>query len=70
MAVFELPVSELYQYKGINERPDDFESYWDRAVAEMEALGTSCTLVPAKYVIPNVECFEMTFIGVDRKSVV
>ncbi len=69
MAVFELPVSELYQYKGVNERPDDFEAYWDRAVSEMEALGTSCALVPAKYAFPNVECFEMTFVGVGGANI-
>lgn len=64
MAVFELPVSELYRYTGRNERPDDFDAYWDRAIAEMESLGAECTLTPARFVFPNVECFDLVFTGV------
>ena len=64
MAVFEMPVAELYRYTGANERPDDFDAYWDRAIAEMEALGTDCTLTPARFSFPNVECFDLTFTGV------
>ena len=64
MPVFEKPLKELYQYEGRNEKPADFDEYWDRAVAEMEALGTDCQLTPAALKLPGVECFEMYFTGV------
>ena len=64
MPVFEKPLKELYQYEGRNEKPADFDEYWDRAVAEMEALGTDCQLTPAALKLPGVECFEMHFTGV------
>ena len=64
MSIFEMPLEALYRYEGRNERPADFDEYWDRAVAEMEALGTGCELIPAARTFPGVECFEMYFTGV------
>lgn len=64
MAIFEMSLEQLYQYEGRNGRPDDFDEYWDRAVGEMEALGTGCERIPAKVALPGVECFEMYFTGV------
>ena len=64
MSIFEMPLEALYRYGGRNERPADFDEYWDRAVAEMEALGTGCELIPAARTFPGVECFEMYFTGV------
>ena len=64
MSVFEMPLEELYRYEGRNERPADFDEYWNRAVAEMEELGVGCELIPAARKLPGVECFEMYFTGV------
>ena len=63
MPLIDMPLSELYAFPGRNERPADMDAYWDRAVAEMEALGTACELVPA-FSVPGVELFEMYFTGV------
>lgn len=64
VSVFEMPLEQLYQYEGRNEKPSDFDEYWDRAIAEMEALGTDCQRIPATLKLPGVECFEMYFTGV------
>ena len=64
MPLVDMPLEQLYQFEGRNERPADMEEYWDRAIAEMEALGTGCELIPASVKIPGVECFEMYFTGV------
>ncbi len=63
MAVFEMPLEQLREYMGINECPQDIDAYWDRAIAEMEALGTGCTLIPAAFRVEGVECYEMYYTG-------
>lgn len=64
MPLIDMPVEKLYEFEGCNERPADMEAYWDRAIAEMEALGTDCELIPAQFQAPGVECFELYFTGV------
>lgn len=64
MPILDMPLSELYTYQGRNERPADLDAYWDRAVSEMEALGTGCELVPADFQVPGAECYHLYFTGV------
>lgn len=64
MPLIDMPLEKLYEFEGRNERPADMEEYWDRAIAEMEALGTGCELVPAAFQVKGVECFELYFTGV------
>ena len=63
MPIVDMPLKELYEFKGLNECPADLDAFWDRGIAEMEALGTGCTLEKAQFQTDNVECFEMYFIG-------
>ena len=51
MPILDMPLHELKNFKGLNERPADIDAYWDKAIAEMEALGTDCELIP-----PNSRC--------------
>ena len=64
MPIVDMPLKKLYEFGGLNERPADIDAYWDKGIAEMEALGTAYELVPAKYQVPGAECFEMYFTGV------
>lgn len=64
MPLIDKPLKELQVYQGINERPEDFDAYWSRAIQEMEALGTGCELVPAAFQVPGVDCFDLYFTGV------
>ena len=64
MPVVDMPLEKLYQFAGLNERPDDMEAYWDRAIAEMESLGTGCELIPAAFQVDGAECFDLYFTGV------
>ena len=57
MGIFDFPVSKLMTYEGRNPRPADFDAYWDRALAEMEAVDPQVSLTPATYQHPAVECF-------------
>ncbi len=44
---FDLPLSELRSYTGRNPRPADFDAYWERAFAELEAIPPELELRPA-----------------------
>lgn len=64
MPLFEMPLEQMLVYEGINPRPEDHQEYWDRAVADMQALGTEAELIPAAFQAPGVDCFDLYFTGV------
>ena len=64
MPIVDMPLAELKTFGGRNERPADMEAYWDKAIADMEALGTDCELIPAEFRVPGAECFDLYFTGV------
>lgn len=64
MPMIDFPVEKLRQYRGVNECPVDLDAFWDEGIAEMEALGTACELIPVDYKLPGAECFDLYFTGV------
>lgn len=64
MPMLDMPLEKLYGYGGRNERPCDFDAYWDRGIAEMEALGTGCELIKSAFQAPGAECYDLWFTGV------
>ena len=62
--LFDMPVEKLYTYEGTNPRPADFDEYWDKALAEMNAVDPQIELVPAAFQTPYAECSHMYFTGV------
>lgn len=64
MPQIDKPLAELREYRGINPRPDDFDAYWDAALAEMHATDSRVELRPAKFQAPFAECFDLFFTGV------
>lgn len=70
MPLIDKPLSELFQYYGSSPKPDDFEEFWDRSLAEMHALAPRVELVPAPVLqLPGVECFDLWFDGVGGSRV-
>jgi len=63
--MFDMPLEELKTYQGRNPRPDDFDAFWDQAVAEMQAVDPQIELVPAEFQVPFAKCSHMYFTGVD-----
>lgn len=61
---FDFPLETLKTYQGINPRPEDFDAFWDRGLAEMRALDPQVALIPAEFQAPFAECFHMYFTGV------
>ena len=64
MPMIDMPLEKLKNYTGCNECPEDLDAYWDKAITEMESLGTACELIPAAFQVPGVECFDLWFRGV------
>lgn len=61
MPLIDMPLAQLRTFQGLNPCPKDIDEYWDRAIAEMEALGTDCTLVPASFQAPGAKCYDLYF---------
>ena len=62
--LFDMPFEELQSYQGTNPRPDDFDAYWDTAIAEMQAVDPQVELVPAEFQTNFADCYHMYFTGV------
>jgi cephalosporin-C deacetylase len=61
---FDFPLEECKVYQGINPRPADFDAYWERALAEMNAVPPEVELVRADFRARGAECFHLYFTGV------
>jgi cephalosporin-C deacetylase len=66
---FDFPFEQLKTYQGINPRPADFDEFWDKSLAEMRSIVPDVELVPAKFQVPDVECFHLYFTCVGRARV-
>jgi cephalosporin-C deacetylase len=61
---FDMPLEELKTYQGRNPRPDDFDTFWEQAITEMQAVDPQVELIPADFQVPFAECSHMYFTGV------
>lgn len=62
--LFDMPLEKLHTYQGTNPRPADFDEYWDRGLAEMQALDPQIEIVPADFQTPFAQCSHLYFTGV------
>lgn len=62
--LFDLPLAELKRYAGCNPRPADFDEYWERAGAELDAVEPAVELAPARFQVPFARCRHLYFTGV------
>jgi cephalosporin-C deacetylase len=61
---FDLPREQLETYAGRSPRPADFDDFWQKGVAEMQAVVPDVALVPAEFETAVADCFHLTFTGV------
>lgn len=64
MPLIDMPLDELVKYQGRTPRPADYDEYWDRALAELNAVKADVNLKPYAIGADFAECFELTFTGV------
>ncbi|MEZ5275971.1 MAG: acetylxylan esterase [Opitutaceae bacterium] len=64
MPLIDKPLPELKTYLGRNPRPADFDDYWERALAELDATDPEMELRPSDFQVPGAECFHLFFNGV------
>ena len=63
MPLIDMPLAELKTYTGINPRPADFDAYWARALAELDAVDPDVELRRADFQASFAECFDLYFTG-------
>jgi len=59
-----MPLEELRTYQGRNPRPVDFDTYWDEALAELNAVKTDIQDDPADFQSGFADCRDLWFSGV------
>ncbi|MDD5200550.1 MAG: acetylxylan esterase [Terrimicrobiaceae bacterium] len=65
MPQIDKPLAELELYHGINPRPSDYDAYWDRALAELDATDPQVELIPNPALqTACAEAFDLFFTGV------
>ena len=63
MPLVDMPLDQLLTYPGTNPRPEDFDEFWDRSLAEMRAIDPQIELVPHSLKADFAECFHLRFTG-------
>jgi len=69
MPLIDLPLDELYAYRGRNPKPEDFDAYWERALTELAAQPDEVDLIPAEFESSIADCFHLWFSGVGGSRV-
>ena len=65
MPLVDMPIEQLFEYKGRNPRPADFDSFWDKALEQLESVPPNVELVPHEIAAPFAQCFDLWFDGID-----
>ncbi len=65
MPLVDKPLPELFEYRGHNPLPNDFDAYWADALRELDATPPAPELRPNVLLTTEaVECFDLWFTGV------
>jgi cephalosporin-C deacetylase len=64
MPNIDMPIKELEKYYGITPMPEDFNEYWDSAVAEMREIDPQISMTEANFQCPGVKCYDLYYTGV------
>jgi cephalosporin-C deacetylase len=62
--LIDMPLEELERYQGRNPRPEDFDRYWEGALAELDSVPETVAIEPAGFASSVAEAFDLTFAGV------
>jgi len=63
--LFDMSLKEMREYKGSSPKADDFDQYWDRALAEMKSVDPEIEINASAFQTEFAECYDLYFTGVD-----
>lgn len=61
MPCVDMSLERLYKYEGISPKPHDFDEFWERALAEMNATDPNPVLTPYPHNSKIADCFILKF---------
>jgi len=65
MPILDKPLHELQEYRGINPRPDDFDTFWDKSLKDLDNTKPNVEMTPVNVLgNTNAELFDLYFTGV------
>lgn len=67
--LFDMPYEQLLTYQGRNPKPADFDAYWNRALAELDAIEPQIELIPSPFQTAFAKCFDLYFTGVGQARI-
>lgn len=69
MPIIDKPLNELYDYKGSNIKPTDFDHYWDSNIKELDTFHWNVSIKPAEFKVSFAECYHLEFTGIENTRV-
>jgi cephalosporin-C deacetylase len=62
--LFDMPLEQLQDYQGINPKPADFDTYWEKALAEINTVDPQIEIIPdSDFQTPFATCSHLWFTG-------
>ncbi|MGX1908058.1 acetylxylan esterase [Streptomyces phaeochromogenes] len=63
MALFDLPLDQLRNYRSASVEPEDFDAFWGKTLQEAREHGLDARFEPVETHLKNVKVFDVTFAG-------
>ncbi|WP_142191709.1 acetylxylan esterase, partial [Streptomyces calvus] len=63
MALFDLPLDELREYRSASTAPEDFDAFWSKTLREAREHDLDARFEPVDTGLSTVEVFDVTFAG-------
>ena len=61
--MFDMPLNQLKSYSGTNPCPVDFDSFWEKGLADMRSVDPEIKLIPAEFKTSFADCYHLYFTG-------
>jgi cephalosporin-C deacetylase len=67
--MIDMPLEELKVYKGSSPCPADFDAYWNKGLAEVNAIDANVEMRPASFQLKGFECFDLFYTSVQNARI-
>ncbi|MBO3372706.1 acetylxylan esterase [Clostridium perfringens] len=65
MAILDMSLEKLYEYRGISPLPKDFDEFWNSQLRKLDDLDIKLELKKSDFESPIAECYDLYFNGID-----